>query len=125
MSEWSEIAPWVAMGINSALSLYAIFNGRSKEAAKKTDERFAAFDLELKSRDTKIAVLVADNSLLTGRIAAVEKDVEHLPDKDVTHRLELALKTMQAEMTGLNEKMKPISAMAGRIQEAMIDKVMG
>lgn len=124
MSELTEFAPWAAMALNSALSLYAIFNGRAKEAAKKNDQRFAAIEDQFNARDAKIGVIVAEASLLSGRVGVVEHDIQHLPDKDVTHRLELGLAAMQAEMRGLSEKIRPIGAMADRIQEAMIDKVM-
>lgn len=110
-----EFTPWLALGsvvISAASLLYTIFNGREK----KMDARFT-------TQDTKIGVLVAENDLIKGRVAAVESELKHLPDKDQTHRLEIKMGEMSAELGRLAERMKPIGAMADRIQEALIDKV--
>ncbi len=123
----SDLVPWLALGsfvISTASLLYTIFNGR----AKKTDERFDKVEKQhkddLNAANVKIGALAAENDLLKNRIAVVEGDLRHLPDKDVTHRLELGIADLRSEMRGLSEKVKPIGAMADRIQEAILEKVM-
>jgi hypothetical protein len=67
---------------------------------------------------------VGQLGMLENRVTVVERDIAHLPDKDVTHRLEIALGKMESELGKLSERVKPISAMADRMQEAMLEKVM-
>jgi hypothetical protein len=54
----------------------------------------------------------------------MERDIVHLPDKDTTHRLEIALGKMESELGKLSERVRPIAAMADRMQDAMMEKVM-
>ncbi|MBW7968161.1 DUF2730 family protein [Bradyrhizobium sp. BR 10289] len=122
MNDW---APWVAIAIAAASFLYPIFNGRSK----KIDARLASIE-ETQKHDREQALLrtvavQAETAAVRDRVTKLETEVEHLPDKDVTHRLEMLLAGVQTEVRGLSERVKPIAAMADRIQEAMVDKVMG
>jgi predicted nucleic acid-binding Zn-ribbon protein len=104
--ELNALAPWAAVIIAAASLLYAIFSNRSKDQ----DKKFASLGREVDS--------------VKDRVAKVENDLTHLPDKSVTHRLELHMAEMKAEMAQLTERMKPISAMASRIQDAVLEKVM-
>lgn len=120
----NDFAPWIAILIAAASFLYPILNGRSK----KIDARLAAIEETQKhDRDAatvRTAAVSAETGMVKDRVVKLEADMAHLPDKDVTHRLEVALGEMKAEMGRLGEQVKPIAAMAGRIQEAMIEKVM-
>ncbi|UFZ05493.1 DUF2730 family protein [Bradyrhizobium ontarionense] len=120
----SELAPWVAVAVSIGSLVYAILNGRTK----KIDEEIAAINRGNKESYDSVAIrfagVKAEVDQVKDRLTRVEADMAHLPDKDVTHRLEMALASMQTEMRGLNEKVKPIAAMADRIQEAMLEKVM-
>jgi len=110
MNAW---APWIAIALSAGALLYSIFKGQSKH----TSEKFRAVD-------SKIGVVVAEHALVRDRVTVIERDMAHLPDKDVTHRLELALAKMGAELGTLSERVKPIANMADRMQEAMMEKVM-
>jgi hypothetical protein len=122
VNELNAYVPWLAVAIAAASLLYTIFNSR----AKKNDERFTAIELKLDSkanRDT-VGVLAAKLDLAEDKVTIIQNDLRHLPDKDVTHRLELAITSMGAELGKLSERVKPIANMADRMQEAMMEKVM-
>lgn len=106
MISWSDLPPWIAIALSLGALLRAHFGARTKEV------------------DLRIGVVAAKVDLAEDRIVKLEADMAHLPDKDVTHRLEMALSDMKSEVGKLTERMKPIAAMADRIQEAMVDKVM-
>ncbi len=60
---------------------------------------------------------------LENRITLVEADMRHLPDKDVTHSLEKAIGDLRTEVSVLSERIKPVAAIADRVQEAMLEKM--
>lgn len=109
----NDFAPWIAIALSAAALLYSIFKGQSRH----TSEKF-------KSLDVKIGTVVATVDLIESRVTVVENEITHLPDKDVTHRLEMALANMGSELARLSERVKPIASMADRMQEAMMEKVM-
>lgn len=119
----NEYAVWAGPIIALASIIYTIVVNRSK----KHEEKFGSISRSIGTIETQVATLDRD---ITGRVdrvedrvTRVESEMEHLPDKDVTHRLEIALTKMNGEMAAMKESIKPISAMAARIQEAIIEKV--
>jgi hypothetical protein len=106
-------APLVSVVI-SGIALWRTFSGDRK---KDNDERF-------KSLELKHGVLVAELDLWKGKVTVVQNDLKHLPDKDVTHRLEMAIAGLNSEIGKLSERVKPIANMADRMQEAILEKVM-
>lgn len=107
MIAWSDLPPWIAIALSFGALLRAHFGARSKEV------------------DLRIGVLTSKLDLVEDRVTIVENDLKHLPDKETTHRLELSIAEMRTEMRGLSEKMKPLGAIADRIQDAVMEKVMG
>lgn len=56
------------------------------------------------------------------KVAQVADAVDHLPDKESTHRLELCLEAMRGELRVLAEQIKPVSAISSRMQEMMMER---
>jgi hypothetical protein len=113
VSELNAWLPWIAVVISAASLLYTIFIGRKKD----TEEKFKAYDIRLGAVAGKLDVVEE-------KVTIVQNDLKHLPDKETTHRLELSIHEMRTEMRGLTERMKPIGAMAERMQDAILEKVM-
>lgn len=109
--ELNQIAPWAAV-LLSAIALYMSIRNRRDD---KETEKVGVVELQ-------IGTVAGKLDLLEDRVIRVESELDHMPDKDVTHRLEVALKSVEAEMGKLSERMKPIAAMADRIQEVMVDR---
>ena len=120
----NDWAPWVSIAIAVAAFLYPILNGRSKKIDARLESIEATQKADREAAIVRTAAVQAEHSLVKDRVVKLEADMAHLPDKDVTHRLEMALADMKSEVGKLTERMKPIAAMADRIQEAMVDKVM-
>ncbi len=110
---WEALAPWIAIACSVINIGYTIVISRSR----KNDERF-------ESQALRIGTIVAEAELLKDRVIVVENDMKHLPDKEVTHRLEVQLSNVNGQLAQLSERVKPIAAMADRMQEAMLEKVM-
>jgi hypothetical protein len=122
VNELNLYAPWLAVAISAATLAYTIFNGRSK----KIDERFDAIEkkLEAKAEADKFGVLVGQVSHNEHRLTIVENDLTHLPDQKTVGKLESMIAALDRNVGMLSERVKPIAAMADRIQEAIVEKVM-
>lgn len=120
----NDFAPWIAILIAAASFLYPILNGRSKKIDARLDAIEAAQKHDREQAIIRTAAVKAESDLVKDRVVKLEADMAHLPDKDVTHRLEMTLAAVQTEMGRLSERVKPIAAMAERIQEVMVEKVM-
>ena len=76
-------------------------------------KRSAATAIELKAAHDRV-------DKLEERMLKVETDVEHLPSKETSHRMELAIAEMRGDMKTLNASLQPIAATVERVQEYML-----
>lgn len=56
------------------------------------------------------------------RIQTAQSDIEHLPDREITHRLEISLTEISGRLNTLDERLKPIAATSGRLQEYLLEQ---
>ncbi|RJF70887.1 DUF2730 family protein [Rhodopseudomonas palustris] len=121
--ELSAVAPWAAIAVAVASLAYTIVSNRSK----KIDDKIEQLKPWIESKASKehTDVLQKRVELIDKRVTTVESELKHLPDKDTTHRLEIALKDLGIEVGRMAERIKPVAAMADRIQEALVEKVVG
>lgn len=117
----SEYALWASVLVSVAALTVAIWSPR----AKATSARFRAIydKLDDKAEAAVVAAVAGKIDLVEDRITRVETDMKHLPDKDVAHKLELGLSDLNGRMATLTAQLAPVTAMANRIQDAMIEKV--
>jgi hypothetical protein len=98
------IAPWFS-GLVALLALgVSLIGGRSKAVADKLTRHSIAID-NLETRCTK-----------------TEQEIEHLPSKDATHKIELGLVELRAEVRVIAERVEPISSIADRLQEFLLER---
>ncbi|MCX5512265.1 hypothetical protein C3941_09350 [Kaistia algarum] len=83
------------------------------EQAKATEASSRA------AADQQLADRIADGAR---RLDRVETDMRHLPDKEVTHRMELTLAALKMEISVLSERLHPVAAISDRLQEFMLEK---
>jgi hypothetical protein len=55
------------------------------------------------------------------RVTRVESEIAHLPDKDTAHRMEMAIARLEGRLETMDERLKPVAAMASRMQDAMLE----
>lgn len=79
----------------------------------------------VKVLDRKVEALSADTRLtidrIDDRVSKLEFEVKHLPDKDTAHRLEMAVSRLEGQLHVMDERLKPVAAMATRMQEVMME----
>ncbi|MEP9350585.1 DUF2730 family protein [Xanthobacter sp. KR7-225] len=56
------------------------------------------------------------------RITRAESRLEYVPDKDSSHRLEMAIARLEGKVELMDEKLKPVSQMANRVHERMFEE---
>jgi hypothetical protein len=122
----AEFLPWMPV-IAVLLSGVALWRAFASDRSKANNDRFLAIEtkLENKAESSKVGILTAKVDMVEDKVALVQNDLKHLPDKDVTHRLELVIGELRSEVGKLSEQVKPIAHMANRMQEAILEKVMG
>ncbi|SIQ24173.1 hypothetical protein SAMN05880590_102753 [Rhizobium sp. RU35A] len=103
----AAISGLVALALSS-LNLIAHIRTLMSQGEKKLDERLVKVEGKLIDHDR--------------RIQAVESDMKHLPDKETQHRQELQLVEMNGKLAALEERLKPIAAVAIRLQEYMLEQ---
>jgi hypothetical protein len=114
--EVKELVPWLSLALALVSIALPYITGRSREVDRKIDSKADAL---------QVGALAGKLDLVEDRVTIVESDLKHLPDKETTHRLEMSLGDLRSEVRGLSEKMKPIAAIADRVQDAVMEKVMG
>ncbi len=56
------------------------------------------------------------------RIQSVEGEIKHLPDRETTHRMELAMSEINGKLNVMAERLKPIEAIGERLQETLMEQ---
>ncbi|CAA0129398.1 Uncharacterised protein [Starkeya nomas] len=95
---------WGAMLISATALIFSIASARGKAASDRVGQ------VEKKSDETE------------QRVARLETEMRHLPDKDTSHRLELAIIGLRGEVSTLGERMKPVAEMAERVHHYMFEE---
>jgi len=112
-----ELLPYLSPAIALcalAVSLYAMRRQRFIGLENRIAE---------KAEGTTVAALAGKVDLLEDRATKIESALEHLPSKDATHKLQVSLTMLQGQVETLTEKIKPVTAMASRIQDVLIEQV--
>lgn len=58
---------------------------------------------------------------LEDRTSKIEGEIVHLPDKDGAHRMELAIARLEGRLETMDERLKPVAAMAARMQDYVLE----
>ncbi len=104
---FADIVLWV-IAVSSVVSfatvIWNIFSGPAKRNGaliNSIEQRLAAQDVEVQRLRDK---------------------VDALPNASMMHRLELALARMEGHIDRLDERLKPVSAIAERMQDLLIEQ---
>jgi hypothetical protein len=92
----------------SSLNLIAHVRTMLSQGEKKLDERLTKAEHKLIEHDR--------------RVQSLEGEIKHLPDRETAHRLELALTKISGRLDTLDERLNPIAATSGRLQEFLLEQ---
>jgi hypothetical protein len=120
-----QIIAWIVAAntaITLATSLYTFLTSRASKAIAAIEKLSAACEQDREKRKIADEAVVARFSLLEQRVLKTEAAIEHLPDVQASHRLELAIATLNGRIETLDEKLKPVAAIADRMQELLLEQ---
>lgn len=107
------------MAILSMASLATtIIMTRGKAAADKVRELDAKLDD--KASAGRVGATEERVSQMEHRLTALEGEMRHLPSRDQTHKMELALAQMSGQLQVMGERLGPIAATSERLQEFLL-----
>jgi predicted nucleic acid-binding Zn-ribbon protein len=92
----------------SSLNLIAHVRTMLSQGEKKLDERVTKLEHKLIEHDRRVQTL--------------EGEMKHLPDRATLHTLDVALTKISGRLDTLDERLKPIAATSGRLQEYLLEQ---
>ncbi len=81
-----------------------------------------AYEPKFKELADRLESLSRDATAAAGRIAKVEGEMTHLPDKDTVHRIELGMKDMQSRIDAQGEVVKAVERTMTRVEEFLLQQ---
>lgn len=90
-----------------------IITGPAAKLATVIDKMSKSFDDEVRVLDRRLDA--AESNINT-----INTELRHLPDREATHRLEMAVQELNGRMGILDERLKPVAAISERMQELML-----
>lgn len=98
------------------LSQVAIVAIGSKFVTRTDHER------AISSLDGKFVHAVEKIDKVEDRVAALESEFRHLPDRGAVHTIQLSLSELRGEMRAMGEQLKPVAAISDRLQEFLLEQ---
>lgn len=119
MIDANSYAPWAAILLSVISAIYAWRTRRDD----KSDAKFSDLDKKI---GVRISAIDSDISDVKGRLTKIETHIEDQPTKEDYHKLDLSLVEIKGSLntlaTTFNERFKPISAMAERLQDFFVEE---
>lgn len=109
-----DIIPWLTLVLSSVAVLGHV-KGWMNSGEKKLTEDLKATREQVSAQGDKL--INHDR-----RIQTVENELKHLPDRDMAHRLELAVEKMSGRLDTMAETLKPIRATTERMNELLVEQ---
>ncbi len=108
--------------VNTALASLALLGhlkGYFSSGEKTLSDKLTAIEKRMDERLAK-----AESKLVEydRRIQAIEGKIKHLPDRETTHRMELAMSEINGKLNVMAERLKPIEAIGERLQETLMEQ---
>lgn len=121
MSAPMDIAPIVvwAAGISTLLGLGTTIYNLLTSGARKNDTRIADLSCKLDDLEREHAAKLAE---MDRRMQRNEDRLATVPSIEMMHRLELSMTTINGELGKFGEQLKPVAAIAERMQELMLER---
>lgn len=116
LSQWGSVAAsLIALVVAALANSKKGLDDRFAALVKVIDERFSALSKSGVDADKKTAEL-------EDRVIKIERDMQHLPDKESSHRMELAITELKGDIAIMTERLKPVASISERLQEFLLDQ---
>ncbi len=112
------IAPWVSLAL-SLIALVGIIYGWLTRGEKTVAAALDKHKEDAAEDARKTAAAMAD---MERRVLSLEGELRHLPDRNQAHNIELALEKLNGRIEVLATQLEPVSAIADRWQELILEQ---
>lgn len=117
---------WIAL-INGLISVGTFLFVWLTRSGKEANEKVSALDqkLSIAIKDVNARIdkdVTAKIDLVEDRIARVEGELSGVPDRESVHKMQLELERMRGTIDVLNERLVPLAAISGRLQEFLLEQ---
>jgi hypothetical protein len=126
VQQWASL---IVSLITIGTTAYIWMTSGSKDAQK--DIAALKEDIEKDARELaadreKTALAVGDRfQRVENRVLKLEADFQHLPEREQVHRIELGLAELNGKFEVISERLKPVQAIADRLQELEFERANG
>jgi predicted nucleic acid-binding Zn-ribbon protein len=79
-------------------------------------------DHAIATLDAKFVSAIDKIDKVEDRLAKLENEFRHLPDRDSVHKIDVSLEQMKGELKALGEKLQPVAKISDRLQEFLLEQ---
>ena len=119
MMDIGTMAQWGSFVVAFLALVYTVNSARSKVTQDQLAKKASADDVVV--MHTRLDVIATRLDGCEDRITRAEGELEHMPDRDTTHRLEMAIARLEGRMETMDERLKPIAAISVRLQDMAME----
>mgnify|MGYP000069978672 CR=1 FL=1 len=119
MVDLQAIVPWLALVVGLGSLVYTMKRDRSQA----TDQKLTNLGTFVDTRASKEHVASVADKLdkLEDRTTRIESDLQHLPDHKAVNMIELKMAELSSQVGVLAERIRPVAAIADRLQEKILE----
>ncbi|CAM5397639.1 hypothetical protein AFEL58S_01985 [Afipia felis] len=113
------IVPWLALATGIASFVYAM----RRDKSQAVDQKLADLGTFADTRASKehVASIADKLDRLEDRATRIESELSHLPDTKTVGSIELKMAELSSQVGILAERIRPVAAIADRLQEKILE----
>ena len=81
-----------------------------------------AHSASLIERDARLKAVTEKVDAAEDRVARLENEFRHLPDRQSVHGIQLSLSDLNGKLMAMGEQLKPVAAISDRLQEFLLEQ---
>lgn len=120
--DWGNLAQIAAAVVGIAGFFSSLWLGRAKRFDDRIDAIVRKNEALVDGLRPDIARAFERIDGSEQRIARVENELAHLPNKDMVHALQLGMSELKGQMAALVERVTPIARSIDRVEQSLIER---
>ena len=120
LTELHPVITMLASVCAVAAAIYTLFTRPGTKAQEAVEVLSKRVDGKADAEDLDRALAKVDGA--EERIAVLENEIRHLPDREMTHAMELTLRDVQGQLAVLTERIIPMAKTTERLQDFLLSQ---
>ena len=122
MTDWGNIAQIAAAIVGVAGFLTSLWAARAKRFDDKIEAVIRKNEAAIDGVRPDISRAFERIDGAEQRLARVENELAHLPNKDMVHALQLGMSELKGQMAALVERVTPIARSIDRVEQSLMER---